>query len=31
MVQVADVPLHDKFQIFNRHVSDEIIVPEDDI
>jgi phenylpyruvate tautomerase PptA (4-oxalocrotonate tautomerase family) len=29
MVQVANVPLHDKFQIFNRHVPDEIIYPED--
>jgi 4-oxalocrotonate tautomerase len=29
MVQVADVPLHDKFQIFSRHAPDDIIYPED--
>jgi 4-oxalocrotonate tautomerase len=29
MVQVADVPLHDKFQTFIRHVPDEIIYPEE--
>ena len=28
MVQVANVPMHDKFQIINRHAADEMIYPE---
>jgi 4-oxalocrotonate tautomerase len=29
MVEVANVPLHDKFQIVTRHSADEIIYPEE--
>ena len=29
MVEVANVPLHDKFQVVTRHASDEIIYPEE--
>jgi phenylpyruvate tautomerase PptA (4-oxalocrotonate tautomerase family) len=29
MVEVANVPLHDKFQVITRHASDEIIYPEE--
>jgi 4-oxalocrotonate tautomerase len=29
MVEIADVPLHDKFQIITRHADDEIIYPEE--
>jgi hypothetical protein len=29
MVEVANVPEHDKFQIINRHSADEIIYPEE--
>jgi hypothetical protein len=29
MVDVAKVPVHDKFQVINRHASDEIIYPEE--
>ncbi len=29
MVEVANVPLHDKFQVVNRHEVDEIIYPEE--
>jgi 4-oxalocrotonate tautomerase len=28
MVAVANVPMHDKFQVINRHAADEIIYPE---
>ena len=28
MVEIANVPLHDKFQIITRHADDEIIYPE---
>jgi len=28
MVDFANVPLHDKFQVINRHAADEIIYPE---
>jgi 4-oxalocrotonate tautomerase len=28
MVDLANVPLHDKFQVITRHASDEIIYPE---
>lgn len=27
MLEVANVPLHDKFQVINRHADDEIIYP----
>jgi 4-oxalocrotonate tautomerase len=27
MVEIAGVPLHDKFQVVTRHVADEIIYP----
>ena len=29
MVEIADVPLHDKFQVVTRHAADEIIYPKD--
>jgi 4-oxalocrotonate tautomerase len=29
MVEVANVPLHDKFQVITRHAPDEIIYPEE--
>jgi len=29
MVEVANVPAHDKFQIVNRHAPDEIIYPQE--
>jgi len=29
MVEVANVPVHDKFQIINRHAPDEIIYPSE--
>jgi 4-oxalocrotonate tautomerase len=29
MVNIANVPLHDKFQVINRHSADEIIYPEE--
>lgn len=29
MVEVANVPLHDKFQVITRHAHDEIIYPEE--
>jgi 4-oxalocrotonate tautomerase len=29
MVEVANVPVHDKFQIINRHAPDEIIFPSE--
>jgi hypothetical protein len=29
MVEVANVPLHDKFQVVTRHAPDEIIYPEE--
>jgi 4-oxalocrotonate tautomerase len=29
MVEVANVPLHDKFQVITRHARDEIIYPEE--
>jgi len=29
MVDVANVPVHDKFQIINRHAADEIVYPEE--
>jgi len=29
MVDVANVPVHDKFQVINRHAEDEIIYPEE--
>ena len=29
MVEIANVPLHDKFQIITRHADDEIIYPEE--
>src|SRR5260370_6905609 len=29
MVELANVPLHDKFQIITRHADDEIIYPEE--
>ncbi len=29
MVDVANVPVHDKFQVINRHSADEIIYPEE--
>jgi 4-oxalocrotonate tautomerase len=29
MVEVANVPAHDKFQIINRHAPDEIIYPQE--
>jgi len=29
MVEVANVPLHDRFQVVTRHASDEIIYPEE--
>jgi 4-oxalocrotonate tautomerase len=29
MVEVANVPVHDKFQVINRHAADEIIYPEE--
>ncbi len=28
MVDVANVPVHDKFQVINRHSADEIIYPK---
>jgi 4-oxalocrotonate tautomerase len=27
MVEIANVPAHDKFQVINRHTADEIIFP----
>jgi 4-oxalocrotonate tautomerase len=29
MVEIASVPVHDKFQVINRHAADEIIYPEE--
>ena len=29
MVDVAGVPLHDKFQVINRHEADEMVYPEE--
>jgi 4-oxalocrotonate tautomerase len=29
MVEVADVPAHDKFQVINRHAADEMIYPQE--
>jgi 4-oxalocrotonate tautomerase len=29
MVEVANVPAHDKFQIINRHAPDEIVYPQE--
>ena len=29
MVHVANVPVHDKFQVINRHAADEIVYPEE--
>jgi 4-oxalocrotonate tautomerase len=29
MVEVANVPMHDKFQVINRHAEDEIIFPDE--
>ena len=29
MVEVANVPVHDRFQVINRHSADEIIYPEE--
>jgi 4-oxalocrotonate tautomerase len=29
MVEIANVPLHDKFQIITRHAADEIVYPEE--
>jgi 4-oxalocrotonate tautomerase len=29
MVEIANVPLHDKFQVVTRHAPDEIIYPEE--
>jgi 4-oxalocrotonate tautomerase len=29
MVEIANVPMHDKFQIINRHAPDEIIYPRE--
>jgi phenylpyruvate tautomerase PptA (4-oxalocrotonate tautomerase family) len=29
MLEVADVPAHDKFQIINRHTPDEIVYPQE--
>jgi 4-oxalocrotonate tautomerase len=29
MVDIANVPLHDKFQIITRHAADEIVYPEE--
>jgi hypothetical protein len=29
MVDIANVPLHDKFQVINRHAADEIIYPKE--
>ncbi len=29
MVEVANVPLHDKFQVVTRHAADEIIYPQE--
>ena len=29
MVEIANVPLHDKFQVVTRHAADEIIYPKD--
>jgi 4-oxalocrotonate tautomerase len=29
MVDVANVPVHDKFQVINRHAADEIVYPEE--
>jgi 4-oxalocrotonate tautomerase len=29
MVEVANVPVHDKFQVINRHAADEIIYPQE--
>jgi 4-oxalocrotonate tautomerase len=29
MVEIANVPPHDKFQVISRHASDEIIYPEE--
>jgi 4-oxalocrotonate tautomerase len=29
MVEVANVPAHDKFQVINRHAADEIIYPKE--
>jgi 4-oxalocrotonate tautomerase len=30
MVEIANVPVHDKFQVINRHAADEIIYPEEE-
>jgi 4-oxalocrotonate tautomerase len=29
MVEIANVPVHDKFQVINRHTADEIIFPKE--
>jgi 4-oxalocrotonate tautomerase len=29
MMEIADVPMHDKFQVINRHTADQIIFPEE--
>jgi 4-oxalocrotonate tautomerase len=29
MVEIANVPAHDKFQVINRHAADEIIYPQE--
>jgi len=29
MIDVANVPAHDKFQVINRHAADEIVYPEE--
>jgi 4-oxalocrotonate tautomerase len=29
MVEIANAPLHDKFQVVNRHAADEIIYPQE--
>jgi phenylpyruvate tautomerase PptA (4-oxalocrotonate tautomerase family) len=29
MVEIADAPLHDKFQVVTRHATDEIIYPKE--
>ena len=29
MVEIANVPLHDKFQVVTRHAADEIIYPKE--
>jgi 4-oxalocrotonate tautomerase len=29
MINIANVPAHDKFQVINRHAADEIVYPEE--